>query len=449
MVGRARRGHAGGGQPRHARRGHQRRRSAARHGHPRCRGPRSSARRRSGTTSTAAPDAERLNADGRFRGRKSGRGWSPSFTIAKLAHLARTSPGRPGAHGGGWLPHDWLNLAADRRDSSPTAARPLAPAGGRHATVASGAICWRSRSGGDAAAATATAGGPRTGGARRHRYAPTAAAALGLPTPASRSDRERATTWPPRSASARRPGRSWSVSAPAAPPSPSSDRSRSPTHRARWTVSRTPPAASCPLVCMLNCTRVVDSVSAMVGLPREDALGPRGGRSPPGADGLLLMPYLAGERTPNLPEATGSHHRTDRRERDGRTCWSARRWMGSPPVSPTRSRCWLAVGYRRAGDHARRRRQSAPCLASSHRRRDRTARRRPRRRRARRARGGRAGDGDRSPANQLPSVVERWRPSIIARIEPRPEHRAAFRLDERRDMIEEMKATSQAQAHCR
>jgi xylulokinase len=30
--------------------------------------------------------------------------------------------------------------------------------------------------------------------------------------------------------------------------------------------------------------------------------------APPGADGLVLVPYLEGERTPNLPEATGALH---------------------------------------------------------------------------------------------------------------------------------------------
>ena len=40
----------------------------------------------------------------------------------------------------------------------------------------------------------------------------------------------------------------------------------------------------------------------------------------------------------------------------------------------------------------------------------------------------------------LDAVVARWRPEVAARIEPRPEFREAFRLDERRRMIEELKA---------
>jgi xylulokinase len=43
----------------------------------------------------------------------------------------------------------------------------------------------------------------------------------------------------------------------------------------------------------------------------------------------------------------------------------------------------------------------------------------------------------------LDAVVARQRPEVVARIEPRPEFRAAFRLDERRRIIEELK-TAQA-----
>jgi hypothetical protein len=40
----------------------------------------------------------------------------------------------------------------------------------------------------------------------------------------------------------------------------------------------------------------------------------------------------------------------------------------------------------------------------------------------------------------LDAVVARWRPEVVARIEPRPEFREAFRLDERRRIIEELRA---------
>jgi xylulokinase len=59
-----------------------------------------------------------------------------------------------------------------------------------------------------------------------------------------------------------------------------------------------------PLACMLNCTRVLDLTAGLVGLDRDEALA-RAGAMPPGAEGVLMLPYLGGERTPNLPNATG------------------------------------------------------------------------------------------------------------------------------------------------
>jgi xylulokinase len=60
-----------------------------------------------------------------------------------------------------------------------------------------------------------------------------------------------------------------------------------------------------PLACMLNCTRVLDVTAAMFGTPLPEALD-RAARTAPGAGGLVMLPYLSGERTPNLPRATGS-----------------------------------------------------------------------------------------------------------------------------------------------
>ncbi|WP_280315769.1 xylulokinase [Nocardia abscessus] len=62
-----------------------------------------------------------------------------------------------------------------------------------------------------------------------------------------------------------------------------------------------------PLVCTLNAARVLTSAADLlgVGLPTLESLA---AQAPPGADGLVLLPYLAGERTPNLPHATGSLH---------------------------------------------------------------------------------------------------------------------------------------------
>ena len=62
-----------------------------------------------------------------------------------------------------------------------------------------------------------------------------------------------------------------------------------------------------PLVCTLNATRVFDATAALLGvdLPEFNRLALS---AAPGAGGLTLVPYFDGERTPNLPDATGSLH---------------------------------------------------------------------------------------------------------------------------------------------
>ncbi|WP_030912075.1 xylulokinase [Streptomyces sp. NRRL F-5126] len=51
-----------------------------------------------------------------------------------------------------------------------------------------------------------------------------------------------------------------------------------------------------PLGCTLNCTLAVDKVARLLGLDREDAV--------PGGE-VVVLPYLDGERTPDLPTAAG------------------------------------------------------------------------------------------------------------------------------------------------
>lgn len=60
-----------------------------------------------------------------------------------------------------------------------------------------------------------------------------------------------------------------------------------------------------PLVATLNAARVLDSVSELLQISHT-ALGDLALESPPGSDGLVLLPYFEGERTPNLPDATAS-----------------------------------------------------------------------------------------------------------------------------------------------
>jgi xylulokinase len=62
-----------------------------------------------------------------------------------------------------------------------------------------------------------------------------------------------------------------------------------------------------PLVCTLNATRVFDATAALLDVNlagfNDLALSAEAG-----AGGLTLVPYFDGERTPNLPDATGSLH---------------------------------------------------------------------------------------------------------------------------------------------
>jgi xylulokinase len=60
-----------------------------------------------------------------------------------------------------------------------------------------------------------------------------------------------------------------------------------------------------PLVCTLNAARVLDTVANLLGVD-HDGLSALALEAEPGADGVVLVPYFEGERTPNLPEATAS-----------------------------------------------------------------------------------------------------------------------------------------------
>jgi xylulokinase len=62
-----------------------------------------------------------------------------------------------------------------------------------------------------------------------------------------------------------------------------------------------------PLVCTLNAARVLDAAAAMLRVDHAE-LSRLALAAPPGSDGLVLVPYLQGERTPNRPDATGAVH---------------------------------------------------------------------------------------------------------------------------------------------
>ncbi len=62
-----------------------------------------------------------------------------------------------------------------------------------------------------------------------------------------------------------------------------------------------------PLVCTLNGAPVLAAVATMLGVD-FDELDRLALSAPAGADGLILVPYLEGERSPNLPNAAGALH---------------------------------------------------------------------------------------------------------------------------------------------
>jgi len=60
-----------------------------------------------------------------------------------------------------------------------------------------------------------------------------------------------------------------------------------------------------PLVCTLNAARVMTATAQLLGVDL-DRLSDLALQAAPGSGGVTLLPYLDGERTPNLPSATGS-----------------------------------------------------------------------------------------------------------------------------------------------
>ncbi len=321
----------------------------------------------------AAPDADRLNEQADFAAAVGTR-LVASVTISKLAHLARTAPDDLARTVSVGLPHDWLNfkltgeLVTDRGDASGSGW--WSPAEGRIRrdllALAVGAdVAERLR-------LPHVAGPEESAGV----LSDIAAAELGLPAGI-----------PVGPGTGDNMGAAIGVGA-----APGEYVVSLGTSGTAFAVSEhataDPTGAICgfadatgrymPLACMLNCTRVLDTIATLLGIPRLEALD-RAGKVAPGAAGLLLVPYLGGERTPNLPAATGTIY--------GLTADSA-----SPDnvlraavdgVAAGLAYCVeaLAETERRCSvDHPRRGRFRASDLATGDRRRDRSAGRRPGRR---------------------------------------------------------------------
>lgn len=82
--------------------------------------------------------------------------------------------------------------------------------------------------------------------------------------------------------------------------------SQTPTHDPSGSVAGFADATGrfLPLVCTLNAARILDSACQMLG-KTHDVIAQLALSAEPGANGLTLLPYFEGERTPNRPNATG------------------------------------------------------------------------------------------------------------------------------------------------
>ena len=60
-----------------------------------------------------------------------------------------------------------------------------------------------------------------------------------------------------------------------------------------------------PLICTMNCTVATEAVAGLCAFSSREGDALLAGTSP-GADGLLMLPFLNGERTPDLPNGRGS-----------------------------------------------------------------------------------------------------------------------------------------------
>ncbi|MCL2165282.1 MAG: FGGY-family carbohydrate kinase, partial [Oscillospiraceae bacterium] len=60
-----------------------------------------------------------------------------------------------------------------------------------------------------------------------------------------------------------------------------------------------------PLLCTMNCTVASEEIRALFGID-VNALNEEAAKAPIGADGVVILPFFNGERTPNLPNGRAS-----------------------------------------------------------------------------------------------------------------------------------------------
>ena len=217
-----------------------------------------------------------------------------SFTVTKLRWLAQQEPESLSRGAAVCLPHDWLTwrltgssdpsaVTTDRSDASGTGY--WSPADGGYRPDLLRLATGRDLVVPEVVAPSARAGTARGGALLAAGAGDNAAAALGIG--AEQGDVVVSV------------GTSGVVSAVA--PQPTSDGSGLVAGFADAT------GAFLPLACTLNATQVLDVTARMLGVDL-DGLSDLALAAPAGADGLVLVPYLVGERTPDRPLATGALH---------------------------------------------------------------------------------------------------------------------------------------------
>ncbi len=382
----------------------------------------------------SAPDADRLNASADFPA-EVGSLLVASFTITKLAHIARTAKediSRTVAVG---LPHDWLNfrltgeLSTDRGDASGTGW--WSPHEGRYRPDLLALAVGEDNA--ERIDLPAVRGPEESAGVLSDRAADVLGLRAGIPIGPGTGDNMAAAL-----GVGARPGEiiislGTSGTAFAVSETPTSD----PTGEVAGFADAT--GRYLPLACMLNCTRVVDITAHLLGLERDEALA-RAGAVAPGAEGMVMLPYLSGERTPNLPQATGIVEGLTqetatpdlllRAALDGVVaglayCVNALSRLGiSAPgitlvgggaIHPVWQQAvadatGLPVTVRSGEEHA--------------------------------ARGAAVQAAAIVRQEAIADIANSWRPSVVAEIEPRAGMQEAFALQTRRNMIQELSASA-------
>jgi xylulokinase len=217
-----------------------------------------------------------------------------SFTITKLRWLAEHEPANAARTEAVCLPHDWLSwrlrgsrdlneLRTDRADASGTGY--WSPADGRYRPDLLSRALGRGAHTPDVLAPSAVSGVTKSGQLVAAGTGDNAAAALGVG--AVQGDVVVSI------------GTSGVVCAVSA--IPSADESGIVAGFADAT------GAFLPLVCTLNAARVLEATARLLGVDLSE-LSRLALTAPPGAGGLVLVPYFEGERTPNRPHATAALH---------------------------------------------------------------------------------------------------------------------------------------------